>query len=235
MTTSPQSEPRSRTLLRHTRQAVRDQRLCVMKFATALADRYLAEVLPEDRVVKFRPMHGDTEQVLAAQKHNVQIVDRYLKGVVKAFPADLEDAWVSELPQPYRTRCTRDLAARRGLLAVTDPRSTDAPLQQSAELSDLLREVGEACTRLAPIFADGRVDETDMPFIGPALDELGEVLTVGLQLHRRLAKVLTEARAPARVGPTVLGGRAEIPQVASGRGALESVPVIAQRAMRGQA
>lgn len=200
MTNFPHTgETRSRTVLRHTRQAVKDDRLKVLPFSEQVAARYLADVQPEDRTVPFRPDGETADSALKARGHNHKIVDRQLAGQIKTFPADLEDAWVASLPQPYRQRCERDLSARRGHLPVVDPRAADGAHQQSAELSDLLREAGVSMSALAPIFEDGRVDARDLPHIGPAVEQLGSLLMTTLQLHQRLTRVLAEGQAPSNV------------------------------------
>jgi hypothetical protein len=194
MTNNPhEREPRSRTLLRHTRQAIKDGRLKVLPFSEAVSARYLADVQPEDRAINLREDGETADSALKAKKANHQIIDRFLDGTVKTFPADLEDAWVASLPQPYRQRCERELSARRGFVPVVEPKACDAPAQQAGELSDLLREVGETTARLAPIFADGTVDSNDLPHIVPALEELGDLLMSTLQLQRRLTKVIADA------------------------------------------
>lgn len=197
-----QGESRSRTILRHTRQAIDDGALRVLPFSEAVSDRYLAETQPEDRVVNLREQGQTMDSALKAKSHNGQVIDRLIRGTVKSFPADLEDAWVAMLPQQYRQRCEQDLSARRGFMPVRDPRAATSPTQQGGELSDLLREVGEACAALAPIFADGKVDEADLPYIRQALPQLGDVLTAALQVHHRLADVvLSAATAPSNVAP----------------------------------
>jgi hypothetical protein len=202
MTNSPQpAETRSRTVLRYTRQAIKDGRLKVLPFSERVSAAYLADVPPEDRVVHIHEDGESADSALKARKHNHQVIDRLINGQVKTFPADLEDAWVACLPETYRTRCIRELAARRGLVTMPDPRATDGAGIQTADMSDLLREVGETATRLAPIFADGKVDAQDLPHIGPALEELGDLLQATLQLHRRLTKVMTEAASPTNVSP----------------------------------
>jgi len=202
------SEPRSRTVLRNTRRAIDDGRLKVLPFSERVAARYFAEVQVEDRTVPFRVDGETAETALAARKHNHKFVDRLLKGEIKTFPADLEDAWVAELPEEHRERCVRELAARRGLVAVADPRVSDAPVVQGGELSDLLREVGASAAALAPIFADGRVDEADMPHIGAALDQLGALLTATLQIHQRMSRVVTEAAGKRSSNVLAMRGRA---------------------------
>ena len=196
---SQHAEPRSRTLLRHTRQAIADGQLRVLPFSERVASTYLSAVQPEDRAVPLREDGETVDSALKARGHNHKVIDRLISGTVKTFPADLEDSWVAQLPAPYRERCVRDLAARAGLVAVRDPRTADSPETQGGELCALLKEVGEVAARLAPIFADGKVDGSDMPHISPALDELGDLLTQTLQLHRRLTKVVTEAASRSNV------------------------------------
>lgn len=191
----PPGETRSATVLRHTRQAIHDRALSVLPFSKAVAGRYLAETPYALRAIDLRELGDTGESMQAAEKHNWQRINRLIKGDVKTFPADLEDAWVACLPEAYRERCEQDLAARRGLVPVRDPRAADSPAQQTADLATLLREVGESAAALAPIFADGRVDRADLPHIAPALQQLGELLAAGLQLHGRLASVVIDVQA----------------------------------------
>lgn len=186
-------EPRSRTILRHTRQAIGEDRLKTLPFSEKVAERYLGMTAPEDRTVGLRDQGETMQSALAAKKHNGVVVDRLIKGAVRTFPADLEDAWVLELPQPYRQRCEVDLAARRGHIVVRDPRASDTPAEQTGDLACLLREFGDAATALAPIFANGVVDLEDLPHVPPALQQIGELLTSALQVHRRLTAVAIEA------------------------------------------
>jgi hypothetical protein len=192
-------EPRSRTILRHTRQAIKDDALKVLPFSERVAEAYLAATAPEDRVVGLKEQGDTMDSALSAKKHNGVVIDRLIKGVVKTFPADMEDPWVGALPQPHRQRCEQDLAARRGLVPVRDPRAAVTPAQQAGELSALLAEMGEVAIALAPIFADGKVDENDLEHIGPAICQVGELLTAGLQVHQRMAMVAIEAKAASNV------------------------------------
>ncbi|MBN7138977.1 hypothetical protein A7A76_07700 [Lysobacter enzymogenes] len=192
-------EPRSRTILRHTRKAVADGALRVLPFSEAVAERYLADTRPDQRTVNLREQGETMDAALKAQRANGQVIDRLVQGIVHTFPADLEDAWVQCLPEPYRQHCEQDLAARRGHLPVQDPRAAAAPAQQTANLGELLAEMGETAIALAPIFADGKVDASDLQHIGPALEQLGDLLTKALQLHTRLAAVVIDAPAPSNV------------------------------------
>ncbi|KRD71417.1 hypothetical protein [Lysobacter sp. Root96] len=194
-------ETRSQTVLRHTQEAISAGAMRVLPFSERVAERYLQDVPPQHRTVSLREPGVAIESALAANKHNGQVIDRLVRGVVKSFPADLEDAWVACLPMPHRERCEQDLESRRGHVPVRDPRASDAPAQQGGELCDLLREVGESAAALAPIFADGRVDAADLPYIGPALQQLGELLAAGLQVHHRLTKVVIDSQRPTNVLP----------------------------------
>ena len=142
------AEPRSATLLRHTRQAIRERRLVVTSFAAEVADRYFASHEVHLRVVKLREPVGDVEAMHEAMKHNAQIVDRYIKGVLRAFPVDLEEAWTDALPEPYRLACQRELARRMGFLGAMVKQAGDCA---HASMADVLHEFGEfvAISRLA--------------------------------------------------------------------------------------
>ena len=133
-------ESRSHVILRFTRQAMKDRRLVVSNFAAEVADRYLASHEIHERVVKFREPVGDTDALFAAMKHNVQIVDRYITGVVKALPCDLEESWTDALPDPYRLACQRELVRRLGFLGAVAKSADDCA---HGSMADVLHEFGE--------------------------------------------------------------------------------------------
>jgi len=194
------AESRSGTILRHTHEAIHAGAIRVLPFSEAVADHYLRATPPAARVVQLREEGDTVDSAIAAKRHNGQVIDRLIRGTVKSFPADLEDSWVATLPDEYRQRCEQDLSARRGFVPVRDPRASSSPASQGGELADLLREVGDSAAALAPIFADGKVDAADIPHIAPALQQLGELLTAGLQLHHRLTDVvLAASTAPSNV------------------------------------
>lgn len=142
-----------------TEQMLRDTGSNRRSFAMAVADLYLQRVAEDDREVPFRITRGGDSD--ADKKHNGQILGRYLDGVVKTLPANLEEAWVMSLPEPYLSNCERELARRRGLLPIRiDAIDTAA---DTAGFGQLCREFGDLCAAISPAVADGVIDERDRP------------------------------------------------------------------------
>lgn len=189
-------ETRSRTLLGVTLRAIAEHQLVVLSFATQVAELYIARVPDAERVVKFRLMAGtDTDQLLATQRHNAQIVDRYLKGVVKAFPADLEEVWIECLPPPYREDALRLLAARMGMLPTRLP--TDTPRAQLMSFREVMGTFGKAFESATPVFADGRVDADDAPYLERAITDVDNHVAHCITVRSQMVQVrdsLGEAR-----------------------------------------
>src|SRR5690606_5027224 len=105
-------------------------------------------------------------------------------GTVKTLPADLEDAWVMALPEPFRGECERDLARRRGMLAVQMP--ADDETAQAVGLARLAHEFGELMSALAPALADGKLDATDLPYARRILDESDDLISAVVALRRQV-------------------------------------------------
>lgn len=145
---------RSGVLLSYTRRAIRERQLVVTTFAAEVAERYLARHEVHERVVKFREPVGDTGQLMEAMRHNTQIVDRYIKGVVRAFPADLEEAWTDALPPAYRLPCRRELVRRLGFLgALVRPAGECAHVA----MADVMHEFAEFVAVAGAALRDGKV------------------------------------------------------------------------------
>lgn len=148
------SGSRSGVILRYTRKAIRERHLVVTAFAAQVAERYLATHELHERVVRFREPTGDTEQLVEAMRHNVQVVDRYIKGVVRAFPADLEEAWTDSLPESYRLPCRRELARRLGFLGAL---ALKGEAGEHVAMADVMREFAEFVATAGDAMRDGRV------------------------------------------------------------------------------
>lgn len=186
--------PRSAVIFGATRRMLDATALCVRKFASHVADEYAARVAPDQRHVPFRA--GVTlDDLCRAERHNAQIISRYMDGTVKVLPADLEDAWVCALPEPYRAECERELARRRGHLPVRLSPPTEAG--QVMTLGRLMGEVGELVDALAPALADGRLSEADLPHARRILDESDDVIAAVLGLRRQVQALLPGAKEAA--------------------------------------
>lgn len=181
--------PRSAVVFEHTRRMLAATSMCTRKFAMHVAECYVAIVAPEHRTVPFRLGVSDLE-LFKAEKHNAQQIGRYMDGTVKVLPADLEDAWVLSLPEPYRGDCERELAARRGHYA--EPKRCDSAAGDVAGIADLMRETGELVSVLGPALADGKISEADLPHARRILSESDDVIAAVLSIRRQVTQLLPE-------------------------------------------
>ncbi len=169
-----------------TEQMLRDTGSNRRSFAMAVADMYLNRLAEDDREVPFRITRGGDCD--ADKKHNGQILGRYLDGVVKTLPSNLEDAWVLSLPEPYRSNCERELGRRRGFL----PIRLDA-IEESCDtagVGQLMTDFGELVAALSPAVADGVIDEKDRPYARRIINGTDDMLISLVTFRKSLLKVI---------------------------------------------
>lgn len=190
MKPEPQFLPSTQAVVyAYTRRMLDETSTNAQSFALAVAERYFAMTSPSARQVPFKSPDSDPA---AAMRHNGQILRRYLDGALKTLPADLVDAWVLSLPEPYRGDCERDLARRRGLLPV---RALDATgSTEAANLAKLAADFGELMTALAPALADGKIDASDLPYVRRGLNESDDLITSVLAIRRQLQALIPEGQ-----------------------------------------
>lgn len=163
-------EPRSQVIFRHTDAALRSTGMTLQRFATAVSDMYQSRVAELDRIVDFH-LGTTTDQIVKAEKANLQLVTRFLRGVVK-LPADLEEAWVEALPEPNRTDCARELARRYGFIGAREPQSATAA--QTLNAAGVTIELGHLLQELAQVLSDHKVSASDLPALLRARKEAGD-------------------------------------------------------------
>lgn len=168
----------------YTRRVLDETATNAQSFAMVVADQYLQLVASDVRTVPFRL--GD--DLAADMRHNAQILRRYMDGTVKVMPADMLDAWVLSLPEPYRSDCERDLARRRGLLAVRMPASDE--VARAVGVAELASEFAQLLEAIAPALADGRIDERDAPHARRILNESDDLIAAVLSVRRRVQAIL---------------------------------------------
>ncbi|MHC1658243.1 hypothetical protein ACODUN_14475 [Stenotrophomonas riyadhensis] len=187
MKPKPHFLPKRQTVIYgFTEQMLRDTGSNRRSFAMAVADTYLSLLGEDDREVPFRiTLGGDGD---ADKKHNGQILGRYLDGVVKTLPADLEDAWVMSLPEPYRSNCERELARRRGILPIRiDAIDTAA---DTVGVGQLMKDFGDLCAAISPAVADGVIDEKDRPHGKKIINESDDLLISALTFRKAVIRAM---------------------------------------------
>ena len=179
--------PRSAVIYAHTRRMLNTTAQCVRKFALQVAENYVASMAPDQRQVPFK-MGVTLDDLIKAEKHNGQIINRYMDGTVKALPADLEDAWITALPEPFRSDCERDLADRRGIYA--QKKLEQSEQGEAVGLAGLAKEFGELVEALAPALADGKISRADLPYVRNILKQGTDLISAVLSMQRELTELL---------------------------------------------
>lgn len=144
--------------------------LAAHKFAERVAENYVRLVPEEKRKTALRvAAPNDSEGYLKLLDSNYRMVKRWMAGEV-IFPADVEEAWLESLDQPFRNACVFELCVRFGVLPVLI--NVDADVTRLAEF---MRDEADAIMALAPIFADGGIDDQDRPYAKKAIQTLRRV------------------------------------------------------------
>jgi hypothetical protein len=183
--------PRQTVLFAYTRRMLDETATNANTFAMAVAEKHLLRTAADVRTVPFKLGEGDA--LLAAMKANGQTLRRYMDGSVKVLPADLEDAWVLALPEPYRSDCERDLAQRRGRCSIALPEPGEAG--EVTSLGQLAAEFGQLLEALAPALADGRLCQADLPHARRILEESTDLITAVLRLQRQVTALMPDGNA----------------------------------------
>jgi len=180
-------ETRSDVVRRHVNNCLRaEKKVTEETFADDVKGIYHDRVShADDRVVHFHD-GGDATKMLAA---NAQLLFRMIKGSVK-FPADIEEAVVLALPEPYQNDCLAELSGRYGLLAAHVPDCS--PNSSVTNISHLMKETGEALEAIAPMLSDGVIDKKDSHLAKTALKEINDVLAELIRVQTEITNILPE-------------------------------------------
>jgi hypothetical protein len=189
-------ETRSELVCRIAREAWNAKAVSLTDFSRAVVAYYFANT-PESSVnTNLRqPSTTSAARLEEDEKHNRQIVERLMKGVVKTFPADLEEAWVMALPDTYREQALRDLAARYGLLPARAVQVAD--FQASA--ATLMKAIAQVMETFAPIAQDGVINHLDRPHLKPFLASIADAQGVLASLAHQAAQALADETNPSVV------------------------------------
>lgn len=164
-------EARAACIVHHANMALRKSVLTDRAYGQAVADLYMQRTPLHARTIEFHVSHDP----YADERANAQLVKRFLTDVVR-MPVDIEEALVLALPEPFRTACMTDLAARLNLLAA--PRPQTGGTQQTVHLGQMAKDAGEVMIALAPMFKDGRIDAHDAPLAAHALDAIAQTMAM---------------------------------------------------------
>jgi hypothetical protein len=179
---------RSAVLIAVTQALLHETGRAINKFAEQLADGYFAAV-PEGlrrAPLKVPDQHAGADEYYKVLASNTKAVQRYLDGTVPV-PMDLEEVWCCVLPDHYRDRAVFELCARFGVLPVMV--TGDADIHALAEL---MRDEAAVIEAMAPILADGDIDDSDLPAAEAAVPKLKKAMASIAGLIVRLESVTGE-------------------------------------------
>lgn len=186
--TNSEREPRSRLVSRVVDDYITKNKIKWSSFADDVRKNYFSSHPdPVDREVEFHNTGNGAADLLA----NAQLFKRRIRGVTK-FECDLEEAVVDALPAEERMRLKGKLSERYGLLAVPDFDGATV----SADVSQLLKECGEALAAYGPLLEDdNEINERDsMENLTRGLSETEDVVNMALGIRAVLTKSINKKR-----------------------------------------
>lgn len=169
------TETRSETIFRHTRAMIASGQISWKTFLSRVAERYCRQTPALVRCIQFR---FETEDDLDA---NVKKLRRLEEQPLKLrMPLDLEEAWVQELLEPYKSACLADLSLRFGLLPAALPQA--CAMADSRRYADYMGAAAGPIPLIAMMLANGTIDPDDEPLAEEAKRELRGVITAATQM-----------------------------------------------------
>jgi len=179
-------EPRSMTIKRHVNDYMLNTNISEQTFAENVKTIYHDRVPdPDDRVIKFHEGRDAYEDM----KSNGQLLFRMMKAHVK-FPSDIEEPVVLALPDKEQRNLRTALAARYDELAVPIPHNE--PEENIYSLSVLLKTTGATIESLAPILADNKIDEADIPHAKKALQGINQSMAELIRWQKAITDIFPD-------------------------------------------
>jgi hypothetical protein len=202
-------DTRAQVIHAHVLTALRHSGLDQADFADSVAALYIERTPLHARGIEFH-QHQRGSNPYDVKRANEQLLFRMLKpGGAVRMPAEIEEAVVLSLPQPYRDECLAELAARYGLMAAPIPVAADADLAEKVKSPcELMRRGAAAVERIAPMLEDGRIGPEDRAHFADALQSLNSVVSCCTTLISQIADAMREdAPKPAEKVRYVYGGQ----------------------------
>lgn len=161
-------------------------------------DREYCRAVPESQRSLSAPdlaSQTDADRWVKLRRSWDQTVRRLTSGEVR-FPADLEEAWVAAMGEPWQTRCKRELAWRHGLWGAV--RHGEGAKGDHSAWGRALSDFGDLTKRVGDVLADGVIDGDD-------LDQLPDLIEISRSMQADLAslqqRALAVLREHGRAGP----------------------------------
>lgn len=179
-----------------TTQAIRNSHHTDASFAAEVAERYMDMVAPNERTTTFH-VGTDADSIVKAGQRNAKLVERFRDGTTK-LPADLVEAWVTALPEPYSLDCRRELSRRHGFIGARIPEGTaEAQLLCSGRV---MVEFGEAMQAMAMLQAGVPDNGASVSRLHRALKEFEDLVSEAVTMKTTLREALDAREQGAAVG-----------------------------------
>lgn len=173
-------EHRQDVIWRYLRRVRKEIRNGWITYVDRLAD-LAREMPPQMRPHDIRAC-GDVEHERIANRKKLE---RWMSDSVSARPSmEVEEILVQAMPPQFAAECRAELTLRHGGLFVLMPVGGSMPIGDAATL---LKDCGEALVALAPLLADGQIDESDSP--AALLDARRELLDVGATVQGLIGRI----------------------------------------------
>lgn len=195
-------EPRAAVIRRYTTEAIRNSHHTDASFAAEVAERYMALVAPNERTTTFH-VGTDADSIVKAGQRNAKLIERFRDGTTK-LPADVEEAWVEALPDPWRLQCARELARRYGFMGALAPSSAEAA--QMLCTASMLVEFGQAVQALVEVNTHGADGARGVALRRRARAECADVISELMTLKATLQQMDDSTGPRAVPAPIVADG-----------------------------
>jgi len=186
------TQSRSQVIIGFVQQLLLERRMSKTTFADDVKTIYHQRTEPEHRAISFH----EGRDAFNDMKLNAQLLFRMLEADQHdvRLAADIEEAVVLALPEPYQSDCKTALASRYDMLPVYA--SHIKPEKSVCNISHFLRESSDTLDALSPMLADGVIDERDRPLAKRALKEMSELQGVLIELQGQILNILPDDGEP---------------------------------------
>lgn len=175
-------------LVFYLQRATAETRFSLDDFSEALARAYHGLVPEHARSLDLEPPQGrgsysDYAKAVGRIRKRVQ---RYVDGSLH-LPAELEEAWVAALPDPYQQAARTRLARRYGFLAAETPQT--AACTDGEAVGRVMTQTGQCLTGLSQALADGVIDADDLRRDPTLMDRIFDAQAALASVAARVAQV----------------------------------------------
>lgn len=178
-------ESRAQTIWRHVHRFINSTTASWPTFAS-----FVREVHEDTVPLHARRVHWSSHRdAHERMRLDAQTLRRFEHDVKFGLPCELEEAMVitlQEMGYDGQRQLEAELCARYGMLPARIPDG-----QGIGHVGDLAQQFGEAIQMLAPIVADGRIDQRDIRYAPRAIKELNDVIAAATSVVEQVSSIMS--------------------------------------------